>query len=473
MTENANAYRIEHDSLGDMQVPADALYGVQTVRAIENFKITGQHLDHDLIVALAQVKKAAAMANMHTGRMATKVEEALVKACDEVIAGKHDDQFPIDPIQGGAGTSINMNINEVITNRALELVGMEKGRYDIISPNNDANMGQSTNDAFPTAIKVCLSAKSKKVIAALERLAAGLDAKAEEFKHVMKMGRTHLQDAVPITLGQEMASYASAVRRGIYRISLAVESVHVMNMGGTAIGTGLNAEPEYITGVAARLSQVTGETYRTAANMIDATNNTDCFADISAALRNTALVLIKMANDFRLMASGPRCGLSELKLPMRQPGSSIMPGKVNPVIAEVLDQTCYQIIGNDLAVTLAVENGQFELNVMEPVMAFNMFNSMNYLANAVDTFNEKLLKDLEPNVEQCSYWLNRSVGVITALLPHIGYEAAANLAKEAYKTGLPIRDIVLDKGHMTPEEVDCVLSPEQMTTPGIARKSKN
>ena len=238
MSENTQEFRVEHDSLGDMQVPAEALYGVQTVRAIENFRITGQKLDHDLIVALAQVKKAAAMANMHTGRMATKVEEALVKACDEVIAGKHDDQFPIDPIQGGAGTSINMNMNEVITNRALEIVGMPKGRYDIISPNNDANMGQSTNDAFPTAIKVCLSAKGKMVVAALNRLAEGLDAKAEQFRHVMKMGRTHLQDAVPITLGQEMASYASAVRRGIRRIEQAIESVHVMNMGGTAIGTG-------------------------------------------------------------------------------------------------------------------------------------------------------------------------------------------------------------------------------------------
>jgi len=276
-----------------------------------------------------------------------------------------------------------------------------------------------------------------------------------------------LQDAVPITLGQEMGSYASSIRRGIHRIEHALDEIHVMNMGGTAVGTGLNAEPEYIKNVAKTLSEVTGETYRTADNMIDATNNTDGFADVSSAMKNTALVLIKMANDFRMMASGPRCGYYELKLPMRQPGSSIMPGKVNPVIAEVLNQTCYQVIGNDLAVSFGVENGQFELNVMEPVMAFNMFNSMKYLTNAVDGFVDKLLLNLQPNTEQCQAWVDKSVGIVTALLPHVGYENSAMLAKEAYNSGRPIREVILEKGLLTQEQLDKILAPKAMTTPGI------
>ena len=345
--------RKEHDFIGELEVPDEVYYGVQTMRAIDNFHITGQTIDPDFVQSIARVKKAAAMANMATGRLDKKIGEALIEAADEIIDGKLLDQFPVDPIQGGAGTSINMNMNEVLCNRALEIIGQPKGRYDIISPNNHANMAQSTNDSFPTSIKVCLSHKAKKLTAALDRLATELEKKSEEYKDVLKMGRTHLQDAVPITLGQEMGMYASAVRRGIRRIDHAIDEIHVMNMGGTAVGTGLNAEPAYIKKVAETLSEVTGETYVTADNMIDATNNTDGFSDVSSAMKTTALVLIKMANDFRLMASGPRCGLNELKLPKRQPGSSIMPGKVNPVIAEVLDQACYQVIGNDLTITLA------------------------------------------------------------------------------------------------------------------------
>ena len=460
--------RKEHDFLGELEVADDVYYGVQTTRAIENFKITGQHLDPDFIKSMAEVKKAAALANMSTGRLDKKIGDLLVEAADEIIAGQMLDQFPLDPIQGGAGTSINMNMNEVLCNRALELMGEQKGRYDIISPNNHANMAQSTNDSFPTGIKVCINTKAKKLTAALERLASELDKKAVEYKDILKMGRTHLQDAVPITLGQEMGNYASAVRRGVRRSQAAADGVRVINMGGTAVGTGLNAEPAYITKVAEALSEVTGDKYVTADNMIDATNNTDGFADVSAAMKNTALVLIKMANDFRLMASGPRCGLNELKLPMRQPGSSIMPGKVNPVIAEVLDQACYQVIANDMAVTLGVENGQFELNVMEPVMAFNIFNSFRFLTNAVDTFVDKLLIDLQPNREQCQEWLDKSVGVVTALLPHIGYEKSAMLAKEAYNTGKPIRQVVLEKGLLEKARMEHILSPQQMTTPGIA-----
>lgn len=460
--------RKEHDFLGELEIPDEVYYGVQTTRAISNFKITGQKIDPDFVQAYAKVKKATVMANMSTGRMPKEVGEPLIQAADEIIAGKFLDQFPVDPIQGGAGTSVNMNVNEVLCNRALEIIGKPKGSYDIISPNNHANMAQSTNDTFPTSIKVCLSHKGKKLTASLGRLADELDKKGEEFKDILKMGRTHLQDAVPITLGQEMHSYASAVRRGIDRINHAIDGIHVVNMGGTAVGTGLNAEPAYITKVAETLSEVTGEKYVTADNIIDATNNTDGFSDVSSAMKTTALVLIKMANDFRLMASGPRCGLNELKLPMRQPGSSIMPGKVNPVIAEVLDQACYQVVANDLAVSLGVENGQFELNVMEPVISFNMFNSMTYMTNAVDTFVEKLLLDLQPNKEQCQEWLDKSVGVVTAMLPHIGYENSAMIAKEAYNTGKPVRQVILEKGLISKEKMEKILSPKEMTTPGIA-----
>ncbi len=462
--------RLEHDFLGDMEVPDDAYYGVQTLRAMENFSITGEKLDADFIVAMAIVKKAAALANIATGRLDPKIGAALVTAADEVIAGKLHDQFPVDPIQGGAGTSINMNTNEVLVNRALELIGEAKGRYDIISPNNHANMAQSTNDAFPTGIKVCIIRKSKSLLKALNYLADTLDKKAVEFKDVLKMGRTHLQDAIPITLGQEFASYASAVRRGIKRIESAMLSIHTINMGATAIGTGLNAEPEYIVEVARQLAEITGEPFVTATNLIDATNNTDGFADVSASLKITALVLIKMANDFRLMASGPRCGLNEIKLPPRQPGSSIMPGKVNPVMPEVLNQTCYQVLGNDVAVGMGVENGQFELNVMEPVIAFNIFNSMRYLTNAVNKFTKLCVENVQANVEQCQMWLDRSVGIVTALLPHIGYENSSMLAKEAYNTGRPIREIILEKGLLTKEAMDHILSPEEMTHPGIAGK---
>lgn len=460
--------RKEHDFLGTMNVPDDVYYGVQTMRAVKNFHITGERLDPDFIKALATVKKAAALANMETGRLNAIVGKALTRAADEIIDGQWLDQFPVDPIQGGAGTSINMNMNEVLCNRALEILGKPKGRYDIISPNNHANMAQSTNDVFPTGIKVCLAAKGKVLASTLRTLEFWLDEKADEFRNVLKMGRTHLQDAVPITLGQEMAAYASAVRRARRRIETSLDDVHVVNMGGTAVGTGLNAEPEYSKLAAAKLSELTGEMFVTARNMVDATNNTDVFADVSGSMKSAALVLIKMANDIRLMASGPRCGLHELNVPPRQPGSSIMPGKVNPVIAEVLDQTCYQVIGNDMAITLGVENGQFELNVMEPVMAFNLLHSMDYLTNAVQTFVDYLLKDLQANTDGCRHWVDRSVGVITALLPHIGYEEAAMLAKEAYSTGRPVRDIILAHGTLTKEQLDVILSPQEMTKPGIA-----
>lgn len=464
--------RNEHDFLGEMDVPEDVYYGVQTMRALDNFHITGSHLDPDFIRAMAMVKKAAALANMKTHRMPKIIGNALVQAADEIISGQLIDQFPVDPIQGGAGTSINMNMNEVLCNRALEQLGKPRGRYDIISPNNHANMAQSTNDVFPTSMKVCLVLKGHRLRDALSHLEEELHIKEHAFSSVIKMGRTHLQDAVPITLGQEMGAYASAVARGRKRIEHALHGIHTINMGGTAIGTGLNAEPAYIRLVARELSRETGELFRSAHNFIDMTNNTDGFADVSSAMKCTALVLIKMANDIRLMASGPRCGLNEVTLPARQPGSSIMPGKVNPVMAEVLDQSCYEVLGNDLAITMAVENGQFELNVMEPVMAYNLFRSMECMTNAILAFTDKLLTGLKANEGQCKKWGDHSVGIMTALLPHIGYEKASSIARKAYTSGMPVRDIIREEGLLSDEDMNIILSPLEMTKPGIAGEER-
>ena len=460
--------RIEHDFLGDREVPDDCYYGVQTIRAIDNFQITGLRIDPDFIKAMAVVKKAAAMTNMATHRLPHEIGDYLIAAADEIIDGKWLDQFPLDPIQGGAGTSINMNMNEVLCNRALELKGLPKGRYVLISPNNHANMAQSTNDSFPTSIKVCVFTKAEALSKALERMAAEFDAKGKEFHDVIKMGRTHLQDAVPITLGEEMDAYASIVRRCISRIDRSLDAIRALNMGGTAVGTGINSEVEYIAEYPDILTRLTGHHFETSSNLVDATNSTDSYAEISGALKTSALSLIKIANDIRLMASGPRCGLNEITLPARQPGSSIMPGKVNPVIAEVLDQTCYHIIGNDLAITLAVENGQLELNVMEPVVAFNLFNSFRYLTNAVNTFTNKLLKGLQANREQCKQWIDNSVGIITALLPHIGYEKCSAIAKEAYATHVPVQTILERENILSKERIAEILSPLEMTQPGIA-----
>ena len=462
--------RKEHDFLGELEVADDVYYGVQTTRAIENFKITGQTIDPDFVQAFAKVKKAAAMANMATGRLEKEVGEPMIQAADEIIAGKLLDQFPVDPIQGGAGTSVNMNVNEVICNRALEIIGKPKGSYDIISPNNHANMAQSTNDSFPTSIKVCLSHKAKKLTASLDRLATELEKKSVEYKDILKMGRTHLQDAVPITLGQEMGSYASSVRRGIDRINHAVDGIHVINMGGTAVGTGLNAEPEYITKVAETLTEVTGETYKTAENIIDATNNTDGFSDVSSAMKTTALVLIKMANDFRLMASGPRCGLNELKLPKRQPGSSIMPGKVNPVAAEVANQASFLAIGLDTTVMLAASAGQLELNVMEPVITYALYTQMKVMTNACDTLRKKLVEGVTANTERCKDYVMNSIGIVTLLKPHFGYQKCAAIAKEGYTTGKSLHQIVVDEQHlMTQAEWDATFNTQNLIHPKFVK----
>lgn len=462
--------RIEKDFLGEIEIPDEVYYGVQTTRALHNFSITGHLLNEDFIAALAIVKAAAARANMRTGRMPVKIGTAIVQAAEEIIAGRWNAQFVVDCIQGGAGTSMNMNTNEVIANRALEIIGEAKGNYALISPNNHVNMAQSTNDVIPTAIRICAMRKAKKLLEAVGALAAAFDAKGEAFAQVLKMGRTHLQDAVPITLGQEFHAYAAAIKRSMRRIEAAEKSLHAVNIGATAVGTGLNAEPEYITFVIEELGKLTGESIYSAQNMVDATQNTDELAEFSGTLKVCALALSKIANDLRLMASGPKCGLNELVLPAMQPGSSIMPGKVNPVIPETVNQVAFQVIGNDLAISMAVEAGQFELNVMEPVMAYNLFNSLTILTNAVNTLNYKCIQEIKANEERCNSMISASVGVVTALLPHIGYEQSSQIAKEALGTGRPVKDIVVAKGLLTTEQVDVILSPGEMTQPGIAGK---
>ncbi len=463
--------RKEHDFLGEMEIPDDVYYGVQTLRAMENFKISARTADVFLIHAMGMVKKAAALANMKTGRLDKTIGIALVQAADEVISGKLDEQFPLDAIQGGAGTSFNMNINEVITNRALEILGHAKGDYDYISPNNHANMAQSTNDVIPTSIRLAILLRTELLLEALDKLSQAFAAKGEEFKDIVKMGRTHLQDAVPITLGAEFTAFASSVHRSMSRIHRNSQELNIINMGATAVGTGLNADPAYIKYVAEYLSEISGFAFTTAENLMDATSNTDIFTDVSGALRVTALALIKICNDLRLMASGPRAGLSEIILPPRQPGSSIMPGKINPVIPEVVDQTCYQVIGNDLAVVFGVENGQFQLNVMEPVMAHNIFSSFRYLTNAVTTFRKLCVEGIKANPKMCEFWFHRSIGIVTALLPHIGYEACSALAKEALTKDLQIRDLIIEKGIMSKEQLDIIFAPDQFMHPGIAGSS--
>lgn len=462
--------RKEHDFLGELEIPDNAYYGVQTMRAMENFQITGYTADPLFIKALGMVKKAAALANMKIGLLDEKIGNAMVQACDDIISGKLNDQFPTDPIQGGAGTSFNMNTNEVICNRALEILGRPRGDYNYISPNNHANMSQSTNDVIPTSIRVCALMRAEQLIIALENLADSFDKKGEEFKDVLKIGRTHLQDAVPITLGLEFKAFASSMRRRSNYIRRSCELLHTMNMGATAVGTGLNADPEYIKEVCEQLTLVTGESFTTADNLVDATSNTDIFTDLSSSLKTSALSLIKISNDLRLMASGPRAGFCEITLPPRQPGSSIMPGKVNPVIPEVVDQTCYQVIANDLAVAFGVENGQFQLNVMEPVMAYNIFNSLRFLTNAVNTLRTRCVDGIKANRAQCAEWLDKSVGIVTALLPHIGYETCSVLAKEALATNRNIKDLLIERKVLSKEDLDIILAPAEMTRPGIAGK---
>ncbi|MGN7311890.1 aspartate ammonia-lyase [Alkalicoccobacillus gibsonii] len=461
-------YRIERDLLGEKEVPKHAYYGIQSMRAKENFPITGYPPHPELIRAFGYVKKAAAMANRDVGVLQPKIAEAIIQASDEIINGQWVDQFIVDSIQGGAGTSFNMNANEVIANRAIEIMGGEKGEYIKVSPNTHVNMAQSTNDAFPTAIHIASLHLAHQLQDSLSRLIGAMEIKEKEFDSVLKMGRTHLQDAVPIRLGQEFGAYKRVLMRDLNRIKRSVGHLYEVNMGATAVGTGLNALPEYINKVSNYLADITGHPFCKAENLVDATQNTDAYTEVSSALKILAINLSKMANDIRLMSSGPRTGFNEINLPPRQPGSSIMPGKVNPVMCEVINQLSFQVIGNDHTISLASEAGQLELNVMEPVLVFNLLQSFSILDNGMRVFREYAIEGITANVERCLGLVEGSVGIVTAINPHVGYEVATRIAKEAIQTGRPVREICLERGILSEEELNEILNPEEMTNPGIA-----
>lgn len=460
--------RVEHDFLGEMEVPAEAYYGIQTLRAIENFPITGYRIHERLITAIAMVKKAAALANMDNHRLPSRIGHVIVQAADEVIAGVWSEQFMVDPIQGGAGTSINMNANEVIANRAIELLGGLKGDYTAISPNSHVNMSQSTNDCFPTATHIAILFLIDELLKTIEGLHGAFLRKAEEFDGIIKMGRTHLQDAVPIRLGQEFAAYAKMLERDLLRIRQTKIHLYEVNMGATAVGTGLNADPRYISRVVQVLADISRYPLENAGHLPDATQNTDVYTEVSAALKICMINMSKVANDLRLMASGPRAGLGEIKLPARQPGSSIMPGKVNPVICEVVNQVAFQVIGNDHTICMASEAGQLELNVMEPVLVFNLLQSLSIMNNTLGAFQHYCIDGITADKERCEGYVSQSVGVITALNPYLGYEEAARIAHEAILTGDSVRSLCLRYKVLNEEELDRILDPYQMTQPGIA-----
>jgi aspartate ammonia-lyase len=461
------AARVEHDLLGDLTVPAAAYYGVQTVRALDNFQITGIPLSHfpQFVRALAMVKKAAARVNHKLGLLPEKLEAAISTACDEVIAGQRHDQFVVDMIQGGAGTSTNMNANEVIANRALELMGFEKGQYQHLHPNNHVNLSQSTNDVYPTAVRLAVLLSYGDLTGAMTDLCAALRAKGEEFAHVIKMGRTQLQDAVPMTLGQEFLAFATTIGEDVERVHELVRLFREVNLGATAIGTGINTDPDYAPLVVSELSEISGQSLVLAADLIEATSDTGAFVTFSGVLKRTAVKVSKICSDLRLLSSGPRAGLAEINLPVVQPGSSIMPGKVNPVIPEVVNQVAYQVIGNDLTVTFAAEAGQLQLNPFEPVIAFNIFQSMRMMALAMTALSERCIKGITANEDHCRNLVTNSIGVVTALNPVIGYESATRIARKAQGTGRGVAELVLEEGLLSPAQLADVLRPENMTRP--------
>lgn len=465
------AVRTENDFLGSKEIPKHAYYGIQTLRAVENFPITGYRVHEELIKALAIVKKAAALANMSVKRLNQKLGKAIVQAADEIIEGDWHEQFIVDPIQGGAGTSMNMNINEIIANRALELLEYEKGSYRTLSPNSHVNMSQSTNDVFPTAIHIATLNLLNRLLKTMTSMHSIFQQKSNKFDHIIKMGRTHLQDAVPIRLGQEFEAYSRVINRDIKRIKQSRENLYEVNMGATAVGTGLNADPDYIEKVVSNLAHMSGLPLQGADHLVDATQNTDAYTEVSATLKICMINMSKIANDIRLMASGPRTGLAELILPARQPGSSIMPGKVNPVMPEMINQVAFQVIGNDHTICLASEAGQLELNVMEPILVFNLLQSISIMNNAFHVFTEHCLKGIEANETRLKEYVEKSVGIITAVNPHIGYEVAANIAREAILNEQSVRELCLKRGVLTEEEMELILNPFEMTKPGISGAS--
>lgn len=463
-------YRIERDSLGERQVPAEAYYGIETLRGKENFEITKRGICRQLIKALAIVKKAAAKANIDAGNISEKVGKSIMLACDEILNGRLHGQFVTDLIQGGAGTSINMNANEVIANRANELLGGRKGDYDFVHPNDHVNFGQSTSDVIQTAGKIAVVKQLKKLQVELKKLYNSYLDKAEEFKNVIKTGRTHLQEALPITLGQEFYAYASALNRDIKRIDTAIDALLEVNLGGTAIGTGLNANEKYCKKVILHLSKFSGEDVRIAKNLIDATRNLDAFGYASSMLKLLAIDLSKTASDLRLMASSGPNGFNEIILPNVQPGSSIMPGKFNPVIPEVVNQVCFYVMGLDVTVTKAIEAGQLELNVFEPLILMSLFEEITTLRRAARTFNNLAITDLKVN-PNLKYHIDNSVFLITALTPHIGYDTACSIVNEAMKENKTIKEIVLEKGLLSNSLIDEILNNRDITSSGIAGES--
>ena len=455
-------YRMEADSIGEKQVPADAYYGVQSLRGCENFRITGLKLRPEFIISLAQIKKACAICNHAVGELEEKIKDAIVQACDEIIDGKLHDQFICDPIQGGAGTTANMNANEVIANRAIEILGGQKGDYSIVHPNDHVNRAQSTNDVIPTAAKITAAKLLRKAIVQVEHLNEALLQKQKEFHNIIKMGRTQMQDAVPIRLGDEFGAYSKAISRDIVRMNRVLREMYAINLGGTAIGTALNANPAYVEALAPTLGRICQLPLTKAEDLIDGTQNLDAFAYVSAALKTCAISCSKMSNDFRLMSSGPRCGFEEINLPAMQNGSSIMPGKVNPVIPEVMSQAAFCIIGNDMTITMAAEAGQLELNFAEPVLYHKLFESLIALSGAVETFTENCVKGITANEERCRELVDGSVGVITAICPKVGYKESADIAKEAIKTGASVREVLRKTKLFTDEEIENILDPETM-----------
>ncbi len=457
-------YRIESDLLGELKVPVAAYYGVQTQRALNNYHISRKRMrDYpDYVVAIAYVKLAAIQTNHALGVINDEISGAIEQACKELIDGKLHDQFPVDMMQGGAGTSVNMNANEVIANRALEIMGHKKGEYQYCYPNDHVNCGQSTNDVYPTTIRLAVIRLNKQLVASLTGLISSLRYKADEFKEAIKMGRTQLQDAVPMTFGQEFNAYADNLEEELLNLERNVKLLHEINMGGTAIGTGLNAVPGFAKLCAANLSRLTGENFISSPDLVEATPDTGAYVSYSSALKRLAVKLSKFCNDLRLMASGPRCGLHEINLPAMAPGSSIMPGKVNPVIPEVVNQTCFKVIGNDTTITFAAEAGQLELNVMEPVITECLFESEIWLSNALDTLTEKCVLGITVNKEHCIDMVKHSIGIVTALNPYIGYKNSTKVAKEAFDAGKSVYDVVLEKELMTKEELDNALDPKNM-----------
>ena len=465
--ESSAATRREHDLLGERDVPQTALYGVQTLRAMENFAISGVELcDFEtLIEAIASVKQAAAEANRDLGLLKPDVAAAIIAASQEIRDGQHHEHFRVDMIQGGAGTSTNMNANEVIANRALELMGHERGEYDFVHPNNHVNLSQSTNDVYPTAIKLAMHSSIDDLKAAMGALAGAFLLKGEDFAPHIKMGRTQLQDAVPMTLGQEFTAFAHTILEDVDRLTEAQALIREINMGATAIGTGITATKGYAESVRNHLSRITGLELITAPDLVEATADTGVFVQLSGVLKRCAVKLSKICNDLRLLSSGPRAGFGEINLPAMQPGSSIMPGKVNPVIPEVVNQVCFDIIGGDVTVTFAAEGGQLQLNVFEPIIAYRLLRSMIILSSACEVLRTRCVEGITPNVERMRFFVEHSIGIVTALLPILGYETATEIAKEALESGRGVYDLVKERGLMTREELDRALDPEAMTAP--------